>query len=156
MEPSLKIRKHTICPLVEILSLIRTLAASLLLHTASDTSEHDPVSLKGSQWFLPCSQIPSDLEYPEANLKSQAHLQMSWETVREAFAVSFHLGFPKAQWVKNLPAMQGPRFNLWARKIPWRMKWQPTPVFLPGESHGQRSLVGYSPWGRKSQTRLND
>ena len=34
-------------------------------------------------------------------------------------------------------------------KIPWRRKWQPTPVFLPGESHGWRSLVGYSPWGRK-------
>ena len=32
---------------------------------------------------------------------------------------------------------------------PWRMKWQPTPVFLPGKSHGQRSLVGYIPWGRK-------
>ena len=31
----------------------------------------------------------------------------------------------------------------------WRRKWQPTPVFLPGEFHGQRSLVGYSPWGRK-------
>ena len=36
---------------------------------------------------------------------------------------------------------------LW--KIPWRRKWQRTPVFLPGESHGQRSLVGYSPRGRK-------
>ena len=34
-------------------------------------------------------------------------------------------------------------------KIPWRMAWQPTPVFLPGEFHGQRSLVGYSPWGHK-------
>ena len=32
---------------------------------------------------------------------------------------------------------------------PWRRKWQPTPVFLPGESHGRRNLVGYSPWGRK-------
>ena len=40
-------------------------------------------------------------------------------------------------------------FSLWVRKIPWRRKWQPTPVFLPGKSHGQRSLVGYSPWGRK-------
>ena len=38
-------------------------------------------------------------------------------------------------------------FNPWVRKIPWRRKWQPTPVFLPGESHGQRSLVGYSSWG---------
>ena len=35
------------------------------------------------------------------------------------------------------------------RKTPWRRKWQPTPVFLPGKSHGQRSLVGYCPWGRK-------
>ena len=34
-------------------------------------------------------------------------------------------------------------------KIPWRRKWQPTPVFLPGESHGQRSLAGYSPWRSK-------
>ena len=37
-------------------------------------------------------------------------------------------------------------FNLWVRKGPWRRAWQPTPVFLPGESHGQRSLVGYSLW----------
>ena len=40
-------------------------------------------------------------------------------------------------------------FDPWVGKIPWRRKWQPTPVFLPGESHGQRSLGGYSPWGRK-------
>ena len=40
-------------------------------------------------------------------------------------------------------------FDLWAGKNPWRRAWQPTPVFLPGESHGQRSLVGYSPWGHK-------
>ena len=37
----------------------------------------------------------------------------------------------------------------WVGKIPWRRKWQPTPVFLPGKSSGQRSLVGYSPWGHK-------
>ena len=40
-------------------------------------------------------------------------------------------------------------FDTWFRKIPWIRKWQPTPVFLPGKSHGQRSLVGYSPWGLK-------
>ena len=40
-------------------------------------------------------------------------------------------------------------FDSWVGKISWRMKWLPTPVFLPGKSHGQRSLVGYSPWGRK-------
>ena len=37
----------------------------------------------------------------------------------------------------------------WVGKIPWRRKWQPTPVFLPGEFHGQRILAGYSPWGYK-------
>ena len=39
------------------------------------------------------------------------------------------------------------RFDPWIGKGPWRSKWQPTPVFLPGKSHGQRSLVAYSPWG---------
>ena len=42
-----------------------------------------------------------------------------------------------------------PGFNPLVGKIPWRRKWQPTSVFLPGESHGRRSLVGYNPWGRK-------
>ena len=37
----------------------------------------------------------------------------------------------------------------WVWKIPWRRAWQPTPVFLPGKSHGQRSLMGYSPWVHK-------
>ena len=43
-----------------------------------------------------------------------------------------------------------------SRRLPWRRKWQPTPVFLPGESHGQRSLVGYSAWGAKSRTQLSN
>ena len=57
------------------------------------------------------------------------------------------------QVVKNPPA--SPRnwrrsgFNLWVRKVPWRRKWQPTPVSLPGEFHGHRSLEGYSPCGHK-------
>ena len=52
-----------------------------------------------------------------------------------------------SQWLsdRDLPAMQ----ETWVRKIPGRRKWQLTPVFLPGESHGQRNLVGYSLWGRK-------
>ena len=50
-----------------------------------------------------------------------------------------------AQTVKNLPAMQETGFDPWVGKIPWRREWQPTTVFLPGEFHGQRSLVGHSP-----------
>ena len=42
-----------------------------------------------------------------------------------------------------------PGWDPWVGKIPWRRKWQSTPVLLPGKSHGQRSLVGYSPWGHK-------
>ena len=42
-----------------------------------------------------------------------------------------------------------PGFEPWVRKIPWRRKWQPTPVLLPGKCHGWRSLVGYSQWDRR-------
>ena len=49
-----------------------------------------------------------------------------------------------------------PGFNSWVGKIAWRRKWQPTPVFLPWESHRQRSLAGYSPRGWKSWTQLSD
>ena len=49
-----------------------------------------------------------------------------------------------AQTEKNLSVMQETRFDPWVRKIPLRKEWLPTPVFLPGEFHGQRSLVDYS------------
>ena len=63
------------------------------------------------------------------------------------------MGFPGSTSGKE-PTCQCRRckrcgFNPWLRKIPWRRVWQPTPVFLPGESHGQRSLAGYSPLGCK-------
>ena len=55
--------------------------------------------------------------------------------------------------VKNPPSQcrrcKTLRFDPWAGKIPWRREWQPTPVFLPGESHGLRSLAGYSPRDHK-------
>ena len=61
-------------------------------------------------------------------------------------------GFPGGSVGKNLPAMQATQKS-WVQslgqKIPWRMKQQPTLVFLPGKSHGERRLVGYSLWGCK-------
>ena len=51
--------------------------------------------------------------------------------------------------VKNAGDNKRYRFHPWVGKIPWRRAWQPTPVFLPGESHGQRSLAGYRLWGHK-------
>ena len=58
-----------------------------------------------------------------------------------------------AQMVKNPHAIQETQVRSLSWKDPWRREWLPTGVFLPGESHGQRSLVGYSPWGhRESDT----
>ena len=64
--------------------------------------------------------------------------------------------------VTNLPPMleihKRCRFNPWVKKVPWRKAWQPTPVFLPGESQGQSSLEGYSPQGCKESdmTEVNE
>ena len=60
-----------------------------------------------------------------------------------------------AQLEKNTPVMQETRFDPWVGQIPWRRKWLPTPVFLLGESHGQRSLAGYThTWGSKESDRI--
>ena len=54
-----------------------------------------------------------------------------------------------AQRGKNPSAVQETWVQPWVGKVPWRREWLPTPVFLPGESHGQRSLAGYRSWGRR-------
>ena len=56
-------------------------------------------------------------------------------------------GFPVAQCSRICPQDRRHRFDPWVGRTPWRKKWQPAPGFLPGKSHGQSSLVGYSPWG---------
>ena len=61
-------------------------------------------------------------------------------------------GFPCGSLLKYPPTMwelQEMGFDPWVGKIPWRRAWHPTPVFLPGKSHGRRSLVGCRPWGRE-------
>ena len=67
-------------------------------------------------------------------------LQSSYEAFRASLV---------AEMVKNQLQCRRPRFNSWVRKIPWRREWKPTPVFLLGESHLQRSLERYCPWGHK-------
>ena len=63
--------------------------------------------------------------------------------------ILFTMTFPGDSVAKNPPGKQ----KTWVWSLgwedPWKRKWQSTPVFLPGKSHGQRSLVGYSPWGHK-------
>ena len=80
-----------------------------------------------------------------------------WPLRQEFIPHACVLGFPRGASAKE-PTYEcrGPErcgFDPWTGKIPWRRAWQPTPVFLPRESHGQRQLVG-SPWGSQSQTRL--
>ena len=74
---------------------------------------------------------------------------LKWQKFQEFERISRIWASLVAQRVKHLPAMR----ETWVWSLgwedPWRRKWQPTPVFLPGESHGWRSMVGYSPWGRK-------
>ena len=54
-----------------------------------------------------------------------------------------------AQMVKSLPAVQETQVRSLGQEDPWRREWQPTPLFVLGEFHGQRSLAGYSPWALK-------
>ena len=89
-------------------------------------------------------------EFPGTQKHTPRHAKMKFtETVR-------WLGFPGGSDSKESACnCWRSGFNPWVRKITWRREWQDTPVFLPGESHGQRSLAGYIVHGvAKSQTRL--
>ena len=69
------------------------------------------------------------------------------DTAVKKWGVSICAGLPR--WLSGKESAcqcRGCGFEPWVRKIPWKRKWQPTPVFLPGESYGQRSLAAYSPW----------
>ena len=91
-------------------------------------------------------------------LASQALMMTSWLGYSRKLCLEFLQGARQvALSGKNLPANAGDlriMFDPWIGRIPWRRTWQPAPVFLPGESHGQRSLVGYVHTVAKSQTRL--
>ena len=72
----------------------------------------------------------------------------TWCYLSKSFCVKLELGFPGGSEVKSSTCNAGDLSSI-PGKIPWRRKWQPTPVLLPGESHGWRSLASYSPRGHK-------
>ena len=74
-------------------------------------------------------------------------IELNWTELNGRLIISP----PGVSVLKNLPGKRSRRcgFDPWVSEIPWKRKWQPTPVFLPGKSHGQRSLLGYSPWVHK-------
>ena len=67
--------------------------------------------------------------------------------------LKFFEDFPCGSVVRNTCWCRKPMFSPWAGKIPWRRKWQPTPIFFPGRWYGQSKLVGYIPWGCKDSDR---
>ena len=79
----------------------------------------------------------------DRNRQRQRHKKFSIGS-RKITHIITHKSFPGGSVVNNLPPMQEMQKSQ-AAKISWRRKWQPTPVFLLGKSHGQRSLVDYSP-----------
>ena len=120
-------------------------------------------SLKGSwePWFSKCGPGSSSLSFTRKlvrNADSQAH----WITRSRVgpsnlytnkssgwFWCRLSLDFPGGWAVKNSPAKAGDTNSIPGLKICWGRNWQPTPVFLPVMSHGQRSLAAYSPWSHK-------
>ena len=89
------------------------------------------------------------------NLKNQFTICNCSGLTGEGFETLIMVYLPGGSVVKNPPAKWEAWVQLWAWKIPWRRKWQPTSVFLPGKSHGLRNPGGYSPWGHK-RVRLTD
>ena len=88
-------------------------------------------------------------------LSMNAHEAMNFFFFPTGLGLCYGVQAPGAslvtQRVKNLPAVQETQVQSLSQKIPWR-SGQPTPVFLPGDSHGQRRLAGYSPWDCKEST----
>ena len=120
----------------EILSLLvgkKRLKKSMNVHIHLNTQTENRVCINSSQW------IKDGLE--PGGLFEGAIFFGGWEGT---------LNLPWwLRWQIICLQCRRPGFSPWVGKIPWRRKWRPTPIFLPGESHGQRRLEGYSPWGHK-------
>ena len=104
---------------VQLFAALRTIACQAPLSMGFSRQEY---------WSGLLFPPPGDLPSPVTEL---------WSPALKADSLPIEpWSSPVAQMVKNLPAM----------KIPWKWEWLPTPVFLPGDSYGQRRLVGYNPW----------
>ena len=96
-------------------------------------------------WRIPWTEEPGGLYSPWGHKESDT-------TERLHFHIHFHYSdraCQVVQWVKNPPANSGDVSSVPGLGRSWRREWQPSSVFLPGEYHGQRSLVGWSPRGHK-------
>ena len=106
-----------------------------------------------SPWGLKESDMTEQLSWTETHSQSSAlnHYSLIQEFISKTKEkILLRTKVPGGSDGKRICLQYGrPRFDHWVCKIPWGREWQPTPVFLPGESHGQRSLAGCNPWGHK-------
>ena len=84
----------------------------------------------------------------KSNLVANTKMNDNWKKVGKALLVLYKQE-ELPWWLRSKKQHRRLRVNPWIGKNPWRRECQPTPVFLPGESHGQKSLEDYSPWGHK-------
>ena len=122
-----------------------------ILELWSECKPIDWTRVKASHWHIPWGKnnfaITSTLS-SNLYLKNRSPNNLFGKTSCEELLISWQWQLP--YWNQSICLQcRRPGFDPWVGKIPWRRKRQPTPVFLPGKSHGQRSLVGYCPWGRK-------
>ena len=113
-------------------------------------------SVTGLVIFLKVKELPTDdqtqyqfSEFPFTMKPTSRRLTLLL-SLDFSFSIIVSKGFPGGSAVKICLQCRRRGFYPWVEKIPWRRKWQPPPpIFLPGKSHGHRSLVGYSPGGHK-------
>ena len=122
------------------------------LHLPSKGFQDGPCVLQVKREMTALSHHPLLTLQSDAILKCRPKKCTPQPEILQRFPVALRIntGFPGASDSKASAYNGGdPGFNPWVGKISWRKKWQLTPVFLPAKSHGQRSLMGYSPWGCK-------
>ena len=139
-----------------MLLLLLSRFSHVRLCATPETAAHQaPLSLGFSkQEYWSGLPFPSPLcESEKLKVKLLSHVRLFATPWTAAYQAPPSIGFSRQEYWSGLPLpspqCRRPGFNSWVGKIPWRRKWQPTPVLLPGKSHEQRSLVGSSPWSRK-------
>ena len=103
----------------------------------SPSNEHSGLISFRIDWF--------DLFAVQGTLKSLLQHLSSKASILQCSAF-LYIKPPVKNPLASVGDFKRPRLDPWVGKIPWRRKWRPTPVFLPGRFHGKRSLMGYSPW----------
>ena len=118
--------------------------------TNLDTWHPTPVLLPGKSHGQRTLVGCSPWGHEESDMTEQLHFHALEKEMATHSSILAWRGF--TWWLRDKEIClqcRTPGFDPWVRKIPWRRAWQPTPVFLPEESHRHRSPAGYSPWGWK-------